>query len=64
MSLIQPMLSSRLENAARLTDPRYIAEPKLDGEHAQLHVYQGRTEPPVQPGRVGTCSGIVSVCPW
>jgi ATP-dependent DNA ligase len=37
------MLCSRLEDAARLTDPRYVAEPKLDGQRAQLHVRQGRT---------------------
>jgi ATP-dependent DNA ligase len=40
---IPPMLCSRLEDAARLTDPRYVAEPKLDGQRAQIHVHQGRT---------------------
>jgi ATP-dependent DNA ligase len=34
---IPPMLCSPLEDPARLTDPRYIAEPKLDGRRAQLH---------------------------
>src|SRR5262249_26679846 len=37
------MLSDRLTDPARLQDQRYIAEPKLDGQRAQLHVRQGRT---------------------
>jgi ATP-dependent DNA ligase len=37
MRLIPPMLATRLEDARRLTDPRYIAEPKLDGQRAQVH---------------------------
>jgi ATP-dependent DNA ligase len=40
---IPPMLCTRLGNPARLTDPRYVAEPKLDGQRAQLHVREGRT---------------------
>jgi ATP-dependent DNA ligase len=37
------MLCSRLENPARLLDRRYIAEPKLDGQRAQIHIRDGRT---------------------
>jgi ATP-dependent DNA ligase len=40
---IPRMLCSRLEGAARFTDPRYVAEPTLDGQRAQLHVREGRT---------------------
>ena len=32
------MLATRLEDPRRLADARYIAEPKLDGQRAQLHV--------------------------
>jgi len=35
---ISPMLATRLEDPRRLADARYIAEPKLDGQRAQLHV--------------------------
>jgi len=41
-SLISPMLCERLSNISRLADHAYIAEPKLDGQRAQLHVHQGR----------------------
>ena len=37
------MLATRLEDPRRLTDPRYSAEPKLDGQRAQLHVRDHRT---------------------
>jgi ATP-dependent DNA ligase len=43
MRLIPPMLATHLEDARRLTDPRYIAEPKLDGQRAQVHVRDHRT---------------------
>src|SRR5262245_42888422 len=33
------MLCERLTNPVRLADRRYIAEPKLDGQRAQLHVH-------------------------
>jgi hypothetical protein len=36
------MLCERLIDPARLQDRRYIAEPKLDGQRAQLHVRNGR----------------------
>jgi len=36
------MLCERLTNPAHLQDRRYIAEPKLDGQRAQLHIHQGR----------------------
>src|SRR5262245_29867522 len=42
MSFIPPMLSSRLTDQRLLADPRYIAEPKLDGQRAQLHIDGGR----------------------
>ena len=43
MSFIPPMLTTRLTDQALLADPRYIAEPKLDGQRAQVHVEGGRT---------------------
>ena len=38
MPYIPPMLATRLEDLSRLADLRYIAEPKLDGQRAQVHV--------------------------
>ena len=43
MPFIPPMLATRLRGPRRLADPRYIAEPKLDGPRAQLHVRDHRT---------------------
>src|SRR5262245_65885304 len=43
MPFIPPMLCSRLERLERLTELRYIAEPKLDGQRAQVHISKGRT---------------------
>jgi ATP-dependent DNA ligase len=37
------MLTSRLTDQRLLADPRYIAEPKLDGQRAQVHVDGGQT---------------------
>jgi ATP-dependent DNA ligase len=37
------MLASRLTDERLLADARYIAEPKLDGQRAQLHIDAGRT---------------------
>jgi hypothetical protein len=37
------MLISRLTDQRLLADSRYIAEPRLDGQRAQLHVEGGRT---------------------
>ena len=42
-SFIFPMLATRLEDPRRLADARYSAEPKLDGQRAQLHVRDHRT---------------------
>src|SRR5262249_19687371 len=39
---IPPMLCERLTDPARLSGLRHIAEPKLDGQRAQLHVAAGR----------------------
>lgn len=36
------MLCERLTNLFRLADRTYIAEPKLDGQRAQLHVHHRR----------------------
>ena len=36
------MLCERLTSLSRLADRTYIAEPKLDGQRAQLHIHQGR----------------------
>ena len=43
MTFIPPMLSEVLRDPARLEDSRYIAEPKFDGQRAQIHVGGGRT---------------------
>lgn len=43
MKFIPPMLSEILRDPARLEDPRYVAEPKFDGQRAQVHVAGGRT---------------------
>jgi ATP dependent DNA ligase domain len=41
---IPPMLATRLEDPRRLADPGYYsAEPKLDGQRAQLHVRDHRS---------------------
>jgi len=37
------MFCSRLENQARLSDRRYIAEPKRDGQRGAVHISNGRT---------------------
>src|SRR5262245_58347769 len=39
---IPPMLCDRLTDPRRLSEGRYLAEPKLDGQRAQLHVQPGR----------------------
>jgi len=46
MPFIPPMLCSRLERLEWLTERRYIAEPKLNGQRAQVHISSG---PPPQP---------------
>ena len=38
------MLCERLTDPRRLTDRRYIAEPKLDGQRAQLHIQHSLTK--------------------
>jgi ATP-dependent DNA ligase len=43
MSFIPPMLSEILRDPTRLEDSRYVAEPKCDGQRAQIHVTGGRT---------------------
>ena len=43
MTFIPPMLSEVLRDPARLEDSRYIAEPKFDGQRAQIHVGGGQT---------------------
>jgi ATP-dependent DNA ligase len=40
---IPPMLCTSLRDPNRLNDPNYIAEPKFDGQRAQIHVKAGRT---------------------
>jgi ATP-dependent DNA ligase len=40
---ILPMRAMRLEDPRRLADSRYSAEPKLDGQRAQLHARDHRT---------------------
>jgi ATP-dependent DNA ligase len=40
---IPPMLCTSLRDPARLGDPRYAVEPKLDGQRAQVHIANGRT---------------------
>src|SRR6202795_2910637 len=43
MPFIPPMLATRLEEPRRLPDPRYSAEPKLDGQRPQHPVCDDRT---------------------
>jgi hypothetical protein len=38
---IAPMLCQRLTDLRRLADRGYVAEPKLNGQHAELHVQAG-----------------------
>jgi ATP-dependent DNA ligase len=38
-TFIPPMLCKRLTDPRRLTDRHHIAEPKLDGQRAQLHIH-------------------------
>jgi ATP-dependent DNA ligase len=40
---IPSMLCTTLRDLSRLGDPRYLAEPKFDGQRAQVHVAGGRT---------------------
>jgi ATP-dependent DNA ligase len=40
---IPPMLCTTPRDLGRLGDPRYVAEPKLDGQRAQIHVADCRT---------------------
>ena len=42
MAFIPFMLCDRLSDPRQLEDRRYLAEPKLDGQRAQLHVAGGR----------------------
>jgi ATP-dependent DNA ligase len=52
MHFIPPLLAGRLEQRALLADARYIAEPKLDGQRAQIHVAGDRTRAAYsRPGR-------------
>jgi ATP-dependent DNA ligase len=39
---IAPMLCQRITDQRRLADRGYVAEPKLDGQRAQLHAQAGR----------------------
>src|SRR5262245_41925043 len=49
---IPPMLCTTLRDPSRLDDPRYAAEPKFDGQRAQIHVAAGRTQAAFsRPGR-------------
>jgi hypothetical protein len=43
MTFIPPLLYEILRDPARLDDRRYVAEPKFDGQRAQIHVAGGRT---------------------
>ena len=40
---IPPMLCTTPLDLSRPGDPRYVAEPKFDGQRAQIHVANGRT---------------------
>ncbi len=40
---IPSMLCTTLRDASRLGDPRFMAEPKFDGQRAQVHVAGGHT---------------------
>jgi len=41
VTFIRPMLCERLTHPSRPADPRHVAEPKLDGQRAQLHIAGG-----------------------
>jgi ATP-dependent DNA ligase len=43
MAFISPMRCEILRDPSWLDDPRYAAEPKFDGQRAQVHVADGRT---------------------
>jgi ATP-dependent DNA ligase len=43
MAFIPPMLCTSLRDPSMLGDPCYVAEPKFDGQRAQVHVADGRT---------------------
>ena len=43
MPFVPPMLCTRLHSPDRLDGRAYVAEPKLDGQRAQVHVAGGRT---------------------
>lgn len=43
MPFLKPQLAFPLEDRAVLADPAYVAEPKLDGQRAQVHVADGQT---------------------
>jgi len=40
---ISPILCTTLRDPNRLGDARYVAEPKFDGQRAQIHVIGGHT---------------------
>jgi hypothetical protein len=59
MPFIPPMLCSRLERRERLTERRYIAEPKLDGA---VHILNGARSPATGcPGRDAERDATASV---
>jgi ATP-dependent DNA ligase len=41
-TFVKPMLAKPIEDPAVIDDPKYVAEPKVDGLRAQLHVEGGR----------------------
>jgi ATP-dependent DNA ligase len=43
MSFIAPMLATLLADPSRVAGRRLVAEPKLDGQRAQLHIRSGRS---------------------
>src|SRR5262249_44454874 len=43
MTFTPPMPCEALRDPTRLDDPRYAAEPKFDGQRAQVHIEGGRT---------------------
>jgi hypothetical protein len=49
---IHPMRCTTFRDPSRLGDPRYMAEPKFDGQGAHVHVAGGRMGGGLHPHRL------------
>jgi hypothetical protein len=55
---IPPMVCTSLRDPSRLGDPCDVAEPKLDGQRAQIHVADG---PPSRPRADAPCRFLATL---